>query len=295
MSDTRLYSQRSVNLHTHSFFCGHGTGLVEEYAANAVEQGLKVLGCSEHCPTPDNRWGRSRMSFDRLDEYTEACRKTQGLHGPNGTDDLLVLRGFECDYLPEYHTYYQDHLLGDLGCDYLLFGVHYLQIPPRTDVPVHHGLLGKAELYAYTDQYLASLQSGLFLFGAHPDLFALNYRPWDADTIACSKAIIECAVDRGVALEINGYGFRKPLVEAPEGMRMAYPIAPFWELAAQYPLMVTTNSDAHNADEVDVHWAACREFATGFGLRFVSVQITEDPSGRHVVRLLPPDTTSGKE
>lgn len=289
MSGTRLYGQRSVNLHTHSFFCGHGTGLVEEYAENAVEQGLEVLGCSEHCPTPDNRWSRSRMPFERLDEYVTACRDCAQLHGPQGRSDLLVLRGFECDYLPEYHSYYQDHLLDELRCDYLLFGVHYLQVPPRKDVPVHHGLLGKAELHAYTDQYIASMRSGLFLFGAHPDLFAFNYRKWDADAIACSQAIIECAVDLGIALEINGYGFRKPLIETPDGVRMAYPIPRFWELAAQYPLLVTTNSDAHNAAEVDVHWSACRQFAAGFGLKFVSVRVSELNDGRHRVELVPPE------
>lgn len=289
MSGTRLYSQRNVNLHTHSFFCGHGTGLVEEYAVNALDQGLEALGYSEHCPTPDDRWPRSRMPFARLDEYTEACRVSQRLHGPLGRKDLLVLRGFECDYLPEYHSYYQEHLLGDLACDYLLFGVHYLQVPSRRDVPVHRGALGKTELYAYTDQYIASLRSGLFLFGAHPDLFAFNYRTWDADAISCSKAIIECAVDLGIPLEINGYGFRKPLIETPDGVRKAYPIPRFWELAAQYPLQVTTNSDAHAAADVAVHFTVCREFAERFGLKFVSVRVTETEPDVHRVELVSPE------
>ncbi len=289
MSGTRLYSQRNVNLHTHSFFCGHGTGLVEEYAVNALEQGLEALGYSEHCPTPDDRWPRSRMPFARLDEYTEACRVSQRLHGPLGRNDLLVLRGFECDYLPEYHSYYQEHLLGDLACDYLLFGVHYLQVLSRRDVPVHRGALGKTELYAYTDQYIASLRSGLFLFGAHPDLFAFNYRTWDADAISCSKAIIECAVDLGIPLEINGYGFRKPLIETPDGVRKAYPIPRFWELAAQYPLQVTTNSDAHAAADVAVHFTVCREFAERFGLKFVSVRVTETGPDVRRVELVSPE------
>lgn len=289
MSDTRLYSQRGVNLHTHSFFCGHGTGLVEEYAVNAVEQGLEVLGCSEHCPTPDNRWPRSRMPYSRLDEYTEACRVSQRAHGPLGQNDLLILRGFECDYLPEYHSYYQEHLLGDLRCDYLLFGVHYLQVPPRKDVPVHRGALGKDELHAYTEQYIASLRSGLFLFGAHPDLFAFNYRSWDADAIACSKAIVECAVDLGIPLEINGYGFRKPLIEAPDGVRLAYPLPRFWELAARYPLLVTTNSDAHDSADVGVHWDVCSQFAASFGLKFVSVRVSETEDGRHRVEMVSPE------
>lgn len=284
------YSQDRVNLHTHSFFCGHGTGLVEEYALQAIDQGVSVLGCSEHCPTPDNRWPRSRMSFGRLDEYVAACKATQAAHGPAGRDDLLVLRGFECDYRPEYRSYFEDHLYGDLGCDYLLFGVHYLQLPERRDVPVHRGPLGKADLHAYTEQYIEAMRSGLFLFGAHPDLFAFNYRAWDDEAVACSRAILSCAVELDMALEINGYGFRKPLVEAPDGMRMAYPIARFWELAAaEFPsLLVTTNSDAHDASDVAVHWPACRQFAAGFGLKFVRIRIDDRPDGGYRVKMLAP-------
>ncbi len=272
------YAPEVVNLHTHSKFCGHASGMPVAYVQEAAKAGLQLLGLSDHCPMPDDALIRSRMGWSEVTEYDQACRSAIAA----APESLRVLRAFECDYFPQYHSLYQDYFLGELECDYLLFGVHYLATERNPWLPIHHVQLTKSDLHAYTDQYVASMRSGLFLFGAHPDLFAFNYRTWDDEAKACSRQILSCAVDLHIPLEINGYGFRKPKIDTPAGKRMAYPLREFWELAAEYPLMVTTNSDAHTPKEVAVHLEATRAFATELGLAFCDVLVEDRGSTSHV-------------
>ena len=43
-----------ANYHTHSKYCGHASGEVEEYVKVAIERGIETLGFSCHVPYPFN-------------------------------------------------------------------------------------------------------------------------------------------------------------------------------------------------------------------------------------------------
>ncbi len=262
----QTYTQEVVNLHTHSYYCGHGFGEVTEYAQEGLKQGLELLGMSEHCPVPDNRWGGSRMAYSMLDSYNKDCIAVKMEYSGR----LEVLRGFECDYLPQYQSYFEEL---QEKCDYLFFGVHDLSLDIDSEYSMFWNPITKEDLLAYTKLYLEGLESGLFLFGAHPDVFCHSYRAWDAETIACSKAILECAVSNDVALEINGNGMRKGIVKTSYGTRYAYPHHEFWKLAAQYPVKVLFNSDAHKPSHVNESMARCLSFAKDCGITYSSFQV----------------------
>ncbi|MFA6784618.1 MAG: histidinol-phosphatase [Sphaerochaeta sp.] len=267
--NSSTYTQEVVNLHTHSYYCGHGFGEVAEYAEKACMQHLHVLGMSEHCPVSDERWVRTRMPFAMLGQYNQDCLRTQNEY----VGKLEILRGFECDYLPQYRSFYKEM---SEQCDYLLFGIHDLSLDIDSEYSVFWNTMTKQDLYTYTEIYLQALQSGLFLFGAHPDVFMYNYQEWDEETKACSKAIIECAVDYNVALEINANGMRKKMVETSRGVRYAYPHQEFWKLASQYPVKVITNSDAHNPDYVNDGFTLCKTFAESCSIEFSSYLIGKE-------------------
>ena len=262
----QTYTQEVVNLHTHSYYCGHGFGEVAEYAQEGVKQGLELLGMSEHCPVPDNRWEKSRMSYSMLDSYNKDCLAVKAEYAGK----LEILRGFECDYLPQYKSYFEEL---QERCDYLFFAVHDLSLSIHDEYSIFWNPITKEDLFTYTKLYLEGIESGLFLFGAHPDVFCHSYRGWDEETIACSKAIIECAVDNDVALEINGNGMRKGLVKTSYGKRYAYPHHEFWKLAAQYPLKVLCNSDAHKPSYVNNIIDSCLTFAKDCGITYSSFQV----------------------
>ena len=258
-----IYTQAETNLHTHSFYCGHGVGTPIEYAQFA---NLSLLGFTEHCPTPDNRWASTRMAYHQMSLYEEDVRTIE-------QEGLTVLLGYECDYLSEYHTYYEE--LKE-RVDYLIFGVHDLATKKGEEDSMFYRRLTKKDLYAYTDLYIQGLESKLFLFGAHPDLFGFHYRSWDSEAIACSKAIIECAISNDIGLEINGNGMRKGLVEADGQARYPYPIDHFWHLASTYPaLKVIASSDAHRPSDVTANIDECMNLAETAGITLASYQMKE--------------------
>ncbi|MDN5334415.1 histidinol-phosphatase [Sphaerochaeta halotolerans] len=272
MMRNQEYTQEVVNLHTHSFYCGHGSGTVEEYVQSASEKGIALLGMSEHCPVPDGRWNRSRMDFDQIESYERDCRVAKET-APEG---LSVLTGYECDYLPEYQSYYAEVAE---RVDYLICAIHDLSTELSREYSVFWNQLSKKNLATYTDMYCESLSSGLFLFGAHPDLFGYYYHTWDGETEACSRAIIECAVANNVALEINANGMRKRKVQLHDGWRNPYPLSPFWEIASEYPLQVVTNSDAHNPSLLKEGYEACAQIASENNLQFCSYRVEREQTG----------------
>ena len=261
------YTPAAFNLHTHSWYCKHGSGQLSDYAKEAAKNDLAVLGFSEHCPVPSNRWSDTRMDFGQLDEYLADCR-SQGETHPV----LRVLTAFECDYDRADQHWYREFLIGEKQVDYLCFGIHTLPYGGRPDVYLKDLPSDKRLLHQYTDRYVEALASRVFLFAAHPDLFGSFYHAWDEEAIACSKEILACASDLNVPLEINGYGMRKPMIETPQGKRRQYPLDRFWELASSYPVKVTAHSDAHTPEDLCKNRKEYLAYAERYNLSLCSLQ-----------------------
>jgi histidinol-phosphatase (PHP family) len=208
------------------------------------------------------------MAFNRLDAYMDECRALQ-----RGVEDLQIVCGFECDHHPRYVSWYRERLLDSGFADYLAFGVHYLSDSKLTDTFVKKLPATSSWLHIYTDLYIDALKSGLYRFGVHPDLFGVFYTRWDQEAISCSHAILSCAADLQIPLEINGYGCRKPMIDTAEGMRWQYPVRQFWELASQYDLQVIVNSDAHTPEDLDVSGVGAYELAHQCNLELVDWQV----------------------
>jgi histidinol-phosphatase (PHP family) len=270
----RFFGAEQANLHTHSAYCGHGRGKIGEFVEAARQRNLRVLGMSEHCPVPGNRWSRSRMDLDMLATYMA------DVDTYSAESDMVVLKAVECDYLPEYHDFYRDEVMQRYGCHYMVGAVHFVNFFDRRDISIHNDFIGKRELARYTEHYVAMLQSGLFLFGAHPDVFGCTYVTWDAQAQACSRAIIEAAKAANVPLELNGNGFRRVKVATLSGLARPYPIEAFWEMAAEAGVKVVTNSDAHIPEDLTVSLATCLTFAANHGLEFTLLRLSGDRKPR---------------
>ncbi|MBF0245122.1 MAG: PHP domain-containing protein, partial [Planctomycetes bacterium] len=98
------------NLHTHTRHCKHATGDASDYAARALRAGLEVLGFSDHCPNPENRWDNVRMPMEELDDYVDAVAKARETH-----PELKILLGMECEHVEEFSAFYREELLGRCG------------------------------------------------------------------------------------------------------------------------------------------------------------------------------------
>jgi histidinol-phosphatase (PHP family) len=257
------------NYHTHTYRCQHATGDVPDYCRAALEQGLTVLGISDHTALPDNRWPGIRMDIHDLPEYRQAIDEAR-----DSFPQLTILKGAECEYADEYAAFYRETLLEQHQFDYLIGAVHFF--------PMHGEWIGSyggadtiASLRAYTDHFIESMESGLFAFMAHPDLFGNSYLSWDINTIAASRDIFTAAAALRIPLEINGYGLRKQHIDTPEGKRRMYPWLPFWELAADYDIRVIVNSDAHRPEDVSSNMVEAAEIGERYGLTFADLSHLE--------------------
>lgn len=282
MADIRetLHAPEQVNLHTHSWYCGHGSGELSEYVAVAKSLGLTALGLSEHCPVPDERWRRSRMAYAQIDTYMHQARTLQ-----SEERDIRILCGFECEHDPRYTRWYDENLVQNNYVDFLNFGVHYIEGPDGKETFLRNLPPTKQWLHRYTDMYIDGLQSGLYLFGAHPDLFGMFYTDWDEEAISCSKSLLSCAESVGIPLEINGYGFRKPAIQTAEGKRLQYPMQRFWDLASTYAVKVVINSDAHVPGDLELASVGAFEFARKSDIVVSGWYIGEDSGGKLSVRI----------
>jgi len=265
-----IYSQDRVNLHTHSFYCIHGTGKISEYVSEAESAGLQVLGFSEHCPLPDREYRKGdRMTYPELPLYEK------DVYEARSTSKMQILLGAECDWLPDEESFYRDDLLGSRHYDYLVGAVHHLA-DPLTGAEKYLGRivdLPLKTLREYVDIYTAGIASGLYTFCAHPDLVFAAYRNWDANAIAASRDIIRCALQYDMPLEINGYGLKKPPVDTPQGPRPMYPVSQFWELALGEGVRVVANSDAHRPADVAQNMFGAMSFAQSMGIKLCSYDI----------------------
>ena len=153
------------NYHTHTYRCQHATGDVADYCQAALKQGLTVLGMSDHTALPDNRWAGVRMDFQELSGYCRAIDEAR-----ESFPNLTILKGAECELSDEYLAFYQETLLGEYQFDYLVGAAHYFPLNGEW-IGAYGGADTATGLRAYADYFIKSMESGLFAFMAHPDLF----------------------------------------------------------------------------------------------------------------------------
>ena len=235
------------NFHTHTFRCKHAKGETTDYCRYAVEHDMLTLGFSDHTAIPDDRWIKVRMAFSQLDDYVAAVNQAKR-EFPN----LRVVLGMECEYVPKFRSFYEDELFDRHNFEYLIGGPHYFQDAKANWVSPYDGALSSSDLAFYAKSVVSMIESGLFQFIAHPDLFGVAYRHWDESAVACSKDIIQAATDCGVGLEINALGCRKQARKKAKGSLEfpLYPWLPFWELASEYSVKTVVNADAHVPDHL---------------------------------------------
>ncbi len=257
------------NYHTHTYRCKHASGTIYQYIESAIEKGLTVLGISDHTPLPDNKWPEVRMSMDELNNYNEVLNNAK-----KDFKDITILKGMECEYSKEYKNFYLDELIGKYKMEYLVGGGHYFPYKNKW-FSVYGKGMDKKQLFAYTDYIIESIESKIYLFIAHPDLFGNNYLKWDENTISCSKNILKAAEVYKIPLEINGYAFRKPKIDTPDGKRFLYPLTKFWEIAANYNIEVVINSDAHRPQDIISNMEDAFDISKTFNLKIADFSMLE--------------------
>lgn len=244
------------NYHTHTARCGHAAGEDREYVLTAIEAGVEEMGFSDHAPFrfPDGRESGYRVPMARAEEYIESVRALRA----EFKDKIKLHVGFEMEYYP---TYFQQmlSLVKGLGAEYLILGQHFIDEEKVGNVSTapHDS---EAELKTYVDTVVEGMESGAFLYVAHPDVFRFIGK--DEIYEAEAHRLCRASVRTGVPLEINFLGIRQ---------KRAYPREDFWKIAGEEGVDVVFGYDAHepiHASGVDSE-ATARALVKKYGLRFI--------------------------
>ncbi len=232
------------NYHNHNYLCGHASGNVCDYAEQAVDNGLDIIGISDHCVPPVFP-GAPYVLPDVIDsEYLPQFDKARALYG----DKIEILSGVEIEYFEGYDEYYA-RLLKKV--DYLVLGQHeYLYRGIARD-SFFDGV-DDGNVAAYCNSVAAGCKTGLFSVLAHPDLIFYRNPPVTRKVELEFENMIKTASDSGIAIELNANGIRN------HGFR--YPTDMLVDLCKKYGAAVVVSADAHSpnciCDEFTLRLAA---------------------------------------
>lgn len=254
-----------TNFHTHTYRCGHADGLDEEYVKTAINADIKKLGFSDHSPWEGIIQSSVRMNEQELKNYADSILELKKKY--SGKIDIFL--GLECEYFKDRLSWLKEKKQ-EFQMDYLIFGNHFSSADSNG---IYFGSCkDKNDVLLYTKMAIAGMESGLFLYIAHPDLFAKNYPCFDE---ACKNASIEiCKAAKAlkIPLEYNMCGLRMQKERKHEGI--FYPYHAFWEIAAEYNSTAIIGFDAHSPK----HLLENEEYEASFKyLKELNLNILEEP------------------
>ena len=159
-----------TNYHTHTTRCGHAEGTEEEYILTALRCGFKVLGFSDHTPWAYATPGfvsRIRMLPFQLDDYVLTCAGC-GRNMPTNSTSASASRQ---SHFPAYLGWLREET-ERLDIEYLILGCHY-DTTDEQDARASRfgGSPSTAHGRRYAEQVVEALETGLYRYLAHPDLF----------------------------------------------------------------------------------------------------------------------------
>jgi len=250
--------------HSHTPLCNHSQGLPGEFAAVALERGLKGIIVTCHCPLPDGISSNVRMKPEEYGEYVAMVAEAREAW----KDRLDVRLGLESDYYPGVESWLEE-LHSREPLNYVLGSIHYHVEEYRRryftgDVVAYQKL--------YYDHLAQAAESGLFDSLAHPDLVK-NQDPsqWDFERI---RPEVANALDRiaatGVAMELNTSGVNKALPEMNPGISQL-------QMMQERGIPVVIGADAHRPEAVGRIFEQALDVLESVGYRDVRVFLDRRP------------------
>ncbi len=146
----------------------------------------------------------------------------------------------ECEYFPEY-IHWLKGIIKEYKLDYIIFGNHHFHTDEK--FPYFGRNTDSVDmLELYEESAIEGMESGLFAYLAHPDLFMRSYPEFDHHCKLVSRHICRTAARLNLPLEYNlGYEEYNDI----HGIT-SIPYPDFWKVAAHEGCTAIIGVDAHN-------------------------------------------------
>lgn len=224
------------NYHSHTKRCGHAFGEDEEYVLSAIKMGLKVFGFSDHVMVPNIQEPKVRGDYSQINDYFSSVKYLKEKY----KDQIEILLGFEAEYSLCVEEYYRDLLNGKV--DFLILGQHnYYENNQAINYFTKDAPIGRVR--KYVDDVIAGIDSGLFKYLCHPDLFMYSQNEWNEELEKEGRRLLKHCEEKNFPVELNICGMRRPTFD---GEHYSYPNKDFYSLIKDYKLQIVLGIDAHD-------------------------------------------------
>lgn len=200
--DLRAFADKKANYHTHTTRCKHATGEEREYVEKAIEAGYEILGFSDHAPYlwDEPYTSPIRMEMHELEDYVRTVENLRDEY----KKDITIYTGLEMEYFPDLFENTIERLK-QYPIEFMLLGQHFF----TTEVGYRH--VGRRwEEEAYLQTYLreveAGLETGYFLYVAHPDI--IRYVSDEKIYEGYLRQLVQLLKKHDKPIEINVNGYR---------------------------------------------------------------------------------------
>ena len=255
--------------HSHTYRCGHAEGDIEDYISLAIKHHYRIYGVSDHVFLPGVKEPRTRGDYSLLDDYINAFDASKEKH----KDEIEMHLGFECEYAEVFESYYRN-LLKDKKVDYLILGQHngFDENKNLIRYIKNHIEDEDEDLDRYVVDLIKGMQSGLFMYVAHPDLIFISAKEVTPQLEKLTKEIIEASIKYDMPLEINIHGFIRQKKREKYNY-IGYPASYFWDEVSKSKAKVVYGGDFHELDEVGnvIYETQFYEFVKKHNLHLVDI------------------------
>lgn len=229
---------QKFNYHGHTKRCGHAEGEDEEYVLQAIRNGYKKIGFSDHMPYKNGYASGERMHDYELEDYIASIKALQETY----KDKIDIRIGLEFE---NYQEQLPEILANKERFDYMILGEH----EPSLYGPNFYDHHSDEDTMLYAEMVVKAIEEDLPDIVAHPDLFMFGKEEWNE---TCSKAahmICKAASEHDIPLEVNLNGLKYGRRQLGKELRYTYPYRRFWEVASQYDVRVLYGLDAHQPEK----------------------------------------------
>ena len=243
------------NYHTHTKYCGHAKGDVEDYVKEALNLNMEELGISDHAPIPLNH-GMTKEEWEEnycyenmdINTFDNLLKEIDNLKSKY---NIKLYKACESEYLYNNDDWYKE-LRSKL--DYMILGIHFFNGEGR--VLDTYKDINYKNVDCYYECAKRAIETGLFDYLAHPDLYLFDYKSINGRNEFDDKAkeiclkLIDLCIKHDIYFEINTNGLKYSKDKNNRGLWL-YPNIEFFKVVKEYmdknpnKLKLIIGADAH--------------------------------------------------